>query len=331
MRSLVALYLAVLSALAVLSIAAPGNAHGMRTGALRIQETAPGHALVTWRTTVAVPGVSPVFPPACRASDTGSIEGGLARAFTLACDGGLSGQVVGVRGLGGPVGMGDATAFVAFADGRTASHVLTAASPTWELPAQTTGVRTLVEHVRLGVVHIATGADHLLFLLALVVLVRAPRRVFLAELAFTLSHCGAFSAAALGWVHAPALVAEACIAWSLVLVALDLARAPSAAHPARTLPADALLAFVFGLVHGLGFAGGLRELGLPDGHVASALLGFGAGIEIGQVAFVVVVLLTLALAERARLARFIRPVTSYAVGSIGAFWLLDRTLRCFVH
>jgi hypothetical protein len=124
----------------------------------------------------------------------------------------------------------------------------------------------------------------------------------LAETAFTLSHTLSFSASALGWVRVSAPAAEACIAVSLVLVALDAGRA--ARDASRRAPGDdawktAGLAFAFGLVHGLGFAGGLTEIGLPSSAVPAALIGFAAGVEIGQVAFLAIALAVLAVLERA--------------------------------
>src|SRR5205809_535397 len=116
-----------------------------------------------------------------------------------------------------------------------------------------------VDYVRLGIAHILHGADHLLFLLALVLYVRRPRAVLVTETAFTLSHSLSFSAVALGWVHVFAPTAEACIALSLVLVALDVGRAHAERDAARQ---GAAIALVFGLVHGLGFAGALSEVGL---------------------------------------------------------------------
>src|ERR1019366_3355702 len=180
----------------------------------------------------------------------------------------------------------DVVVWATFADGTTSSHIVKTGEPTFELRSGASGWTVVRQYVRLGVVHILTGYDHLLFLLLLVLLLRRVRSVLLAETAFTLSHSLSFSATALGWVHVSSTAAEACIALSLVLLAADV-RIRGTPAPAWR---GARMAFVFGLVHGLGFAGGLREIGLPERAVAPALVSFGAGVELGQVAFLAVAL-----------------------------------------
>jgi hypothetical protein len=189
------------------------------------------------------------------------------------------------------------------------------------------------QFVGLGVKHISTGLDHLLFLLGLVVALRRVRAVMLAETAFTLSHSLSYTASALGWVHIPTGPVEACIALSLVLVALEAARrgaaGPEVVPPLRSLELRGTgLAFVFGLVHGLGFAGGLAETGLPVNAIPPALLGFAAGVELGQVAFLALALGAFALLRSARawplLERRAALAATYTVGSVGFFWWLER-------
>jgi hypothetical protein len=162
--------------------------------------------------------------------------------------------------------------------------------------------------------------------LAMVLYVRRPRDVFLTETAFTCSHTVSFSAVALGWIHAYAPAAEACIALSLILVALDVGDPHAERRAAWQGPAIALL---FGLVHGLGFAGALSEVGLPDHAVATALVGFGLGVETGQVAFILVVMLGLAALARTTLVPRVVLAGSYLVGITGSYWLWQRLWVCF--
>jgi hypothetical protein len=176
-------------------------------------------------------------------------------------------------------------------------------------------------------VHIATGADHLLFLALLVLVLRRVRAVLLAETAFTVSHSLAFSATALGWIHVRPAPVEACIALSLVLLALDVRG--DGATPTRSAWRGAATALVFGLVHGLGFAGGLREAGLPDAHAAVALLGFGLGIEVGQVVFLGVVLALVAAASRTRSFARLVGVATVSAGGLAMSWLVERLVICF--
>jgi hydrogenase/urease accessory protein HupE len=195
------------------------------------------------------------------------------------------------------------------------------------------GASIAAGYVRLGFEHILTGYDHLLFLTALVLLLRRPRAVLLAETAFTISHSLSFSATALGLVRVSAPAAEAAIALSLVLVALDIGKDGDASNAGGGVGANAkkgaAMAFVFGLVHGLGFAGGLREIGLPEQHVPLALAGFAAGVEVGQVAFLAVVLLLVHLAvRRVPRARF-EPALAAVIGAVASYWLVERTLVLF--
>jgi hypothetical protein len=179
----------------------------------------------------------------------------------------------------------------------------------------------------LGVEHIFAGADHLLFLLLLVLLLRRPKAVLMAETAFTLSHGLSFSAAALGWIHVSKEATEACIAMSLLLLALDIQRKD---HAAPSANAVAAMALVFGLVHGLGFAGGMAELGMPSQHVGWALLGFGLGVEVGQIAFLAVALIAAHFLQRSRFFFQGTIVLTYLAGGLAAYWLLDRVRDCLV-
>ena len=317
---------AALLLLALLATASRVDAHGMRTAYLELREGADGAVLGTWRTTVPASRVVPRLGDDCTAiGDAGPDAEAGARAFTVRCDGGVGGRRVVVEGLG-PV-VTEAVVRVLRADGTVLSHVVTADAPAWVVPdAQQSWLGVGADYVRLGIEHILTGADHLLFLLALVLYVRRPRDVFVTESAFTLSHSVSYSATVLGWVHVYAPAAEACIALSLVLVALDVGDAEAERRASWQGP---LIALVFGFVHGLGFAGALSEVGLPDRAVASALVGFGLGVEIGQVAFLLAVMLGVAVLSRRIPQKTVALAGSYLVGITGTYWLLQRLWICF--
>jgi len=302
---------------------AVAHAHGMRTGYLEITRTTPDAALLTWRSTVHDPSVRPSISGCSAVEEQPAGDAAEVRAWALRCPGGVDGRAIMVTGLGAV--LTEAVVRVSGLDGGVRSHVLTPAAPRWVVPAADSWAAVAREYVDLGIAHILRGPDHLLFLLALVILVRRPRDVILTETAFTLSHTLSFSATALGLVHVSSRAAEACIALSLVLVAMD-ALDPRARAVARTHgPAIAL---VFGLVHGLGFAGALGEVGLPDHAIGTALAGFGAGVEIGQVAFLGVVMAGMALAARTTWLPRVELAGSYLVGCAGGYWLIDRTWRC---
>jgi len=315
--------LALLSAFAVASSA---HAHGMRTAYLELALGPDGAVLATWKTTVPDATVRPRLPDGCTPLGEETTAGPNTATFAVRCEAGLAGATIAVDGLG-PV-LTEAVVRVLRPDGTVLSRVLRRDAPAWTIPAESSWLAVGIQYVRLGVEHILEGADHLLFLLALVLYVRRPWTVLVTETAFTLSHSLTFSATALGWIHVSAAAAEAGIALSLVLVALDVGSDVSADEAAWQGP---VIALVFGLVHGLGFAGALGEVGLPDHAVASALVGFGVGVEIGQIAFLAVVMLALWALGRTRPLAVPRIALagSYVVGVTGSYWLFERLSVCF--
>ncbi len=315
-----------LLALGVLAIATGAGAHGMRTAYLELVEGGRGAVLATWKTTVRDDRVAPRLPPACARGADDATGGGNVRTFALECPGGLAGRTLGVDGLG-PV-LTEAVVRIVRADGTVLSRVLVPDAATWTVPVAATWLAVLRQYVRLGVEHIALGIDHLLFLLALVLYVGRPRDVLITETAFTVSHTASFSATALGAIHVSAPAAEACIALSLVLVALDVGDRTRAAAARWQGP---VIALVFGLVHGLGFAGALAEVGLPERAVATALVGFALGVELGQVVFLGLVLLALAALRRVSTTATPRVALagSYLVGITGTWWFFQRVWVCF--
>ncbi|MDB4968092.1 MAG: hypothetical protein JWN44_3781 [Myxococcales bacterium] len=243
---------------------------------------------------------------------------------------GLAGRTISLRGLDDAH---EAVLRVTLRDGRELTAVLHGDGDRLQIPAlpgARTHGRLLYDYLVLGARHILGGPDHLLFLLGLVLLVRRPRRLLVAATAFSAAHSLTLALATLGALRLPAAPVEALIALSIVVVAVELTdgRADSA-----TRRAPAVMAFGFGLVHGLGFAGALAEVGLTRGHSALALAAFNVGVECGQVAFVLLVLALLRLSEallgpplRRRLPR---ALPAYAIGSVGAAWLLERVAAFF--
>jgi hydrogenase/urease accessory protein HupE len=174
-----------------------------------------------------------------------------------------------------------------------------------------------------GVGHILAGADHLLFVLGLLLLVRGAGALVRTVTAFTLAHSLTLALAVTAAVRLPPAPVEAAIALSLVLLAAELARPPGDAPPTLARRRPSLLAFAFGLLHGFGFAGGLRALRVPAGDLPFALLGFNLGVEAGQLAFVAVALALVPLAKRLRAPSLAR-VPAYVIGAMGAFFCIER-------
>ncbi len=145
--------------------------------------------------------------------------------------------------------------------------------------------------------------------------------------AFTLSHSITLSAATLGFVHVPQRPVEAVIALSIVFVAVEIGRVRRGLE-SITARAPWLVALTFGLMHGLGFAGGLSEAGLPQGHIPTALLFFSVGVESGHFLFIGAVLSLIGLLHRIHISfpRWTELVPPYAIGSVAMFWFIQRTL-----
>ena len=181
----------------------------------------------------------------------------------------------------------------------------------------------------LGIEHILSGFDHLLFVLALVLLVRGTRRLLFTITAFTVAHSLTLAGATLGWVYVPAPPVEASIALSIVFVASEIVHTRQGRYSV-TQHYPWVVAFAFGLLHGFGFAGALAQVGLPQSSIPIALLFFNVGVEIGQLLFVAAVLAAIAVGWRAgRRFRLPQPawlwrITPYGIGGLASFWLLER-------
>jgi hypothetical protein len=182
-------------------------------------------------------------------------------------------------------------------------------------------------YVGLGVEHILFGVDHLLFVLALLILVPSGRLLLWTITSFTLAHSLTLAAATLGWVAVPPAPVEAAIALSIVFVASEILHARRG-RPGLSARRPWLVAFAFGLLHGFGFAGALRELGLPERSIPLALLAFNLGVELGQLVFVAAVLALAAAIARLRIpaVRRWREAAAYGIGTIAAYWLIERLL-----
>jgi hypothetical protein len=181
----------------------------------------------------------------------------------------------------------------------------------------------------LGIEHILTGFDHLLYVLGMLILVGGWRRIVATMSAFTATHSLTLTAAALGWVHVPQAPVEACIALSILFVAREIVQVHRG-RPGITARWPWAVSFTFGLMHGFGFAGALAEVGLPQSSIPVALLFFNVGVEIGQLVFVGAVLAVMTVGWRARQRlRFSPPawlwrLGPYAIGALASFWLVER-------
>ena len=241
----------------------------------------------------------------------------------VSCDRGLEGQTIAIDGLDAT--LTDVLVRIENLDGMVRSARLTPSSPSFIVPVQPGPLLVLRDYVGLGVEHILFGIDHLLFVLCLLLLVHGVCQLLMTITAFTLAHSITLAAATLGFVRVPAAPVEAMIALSIVFLASELVRG-EAGRSAVTLSCPWLVAFSFGLLHGLGFAGALAEVGLPQREIPLALFGFNMGVELGQLAFVAAVLSLARIARgvKLRLPAWAPSAAGYAIGSIAAFWVFAR-------
>jgi hydrogenase/urease accessory protein HupE len=291
-------------------LAGVAGAHEMSIAEMEVRELAPGLFRWQWTATndrAAGIGLQPQWPEGCRAE-----------ANQLQCGpGGLQGRLA-MEGVGQRYSA--AIVKVLWADGQQRLYTLTGSQPSVQLYGAADDRRGMGEiasaYLVLGVEHILSGVDHLLFVIGLLFLVGFRRQLVWTISAFTVAHSLTLASAALGWLSLRSAPVEACIALSIVLVAGE------ALHRRQTLSRrwPALVAFIFGLVHGLGFAGALQEIGLPQAHLAVALLSFNLGVEAGQLCTVGAAWVLVQALRRQAWAQRLQAPALYGIGSVAAYW-----------
>jgi hypothetical protein len=310
------------------------HAHRFAPSLLKVSEIGPDQYHMVWKTpaqgTSNVP-LRPEWPSSCevRNASPPQLEGtGKVSSWQLHCtdlgEDGLVGDTLGISGLG--ANQASAMVMVALLDGRQYQEVLNAEQPEFVIPAQSSAGEVMSDYSLLGMDHIWSGIDHLLFVFGLLLLVGGGTRLLWTITAFTLGHSITLSLVTLGFFDYPVALVEFTIALSIFVLAVELT---------RTSRHDILwrnpwwLAGGFGLLHGMGFAGALAETGLPQDNVPLALLFFNVGIEIGQIAFIAVVL-ALWFVLRRPLATWqdrLLPVPIYILGALSAMWCIERGLE----
>ena len=302
------------------SLVTPAGAHEMSMAEMDVREAARGEFIWQWTARNDRQGslvdLVPVWPEGCRG------EGNVVHCGKAGMQGTLT-----VDGVGKTYSA--ALVKIWWLDGEARVYTLTAGQPTVHLYGGADDRRGMGEiasaYLVLGVEHILSGVDHLLFVIGLLLLVGFRRRLVWTITAFTAAHSLTLASAALGWLTLRPAPVEACIALSIVLVAAE------ALHRKDTLARrfPALVAFLFGLVHGLGFAGALKEIGLPENHLPIALLTFNVGVEIGQLLTVAVAWLVWQAASRLPAMQRLRTVLLYGIGSVAAWWSWLRIVAIF--
>jgi hypothetical protein len=318
----------------LLAMAPLAQAHRFAPSLLKLDETAPGQFNVMWKTPAQ--GVSdiplqPVWPEGCAvdAVTPPRLEGtGKVVTAQLNCSGSprsdLVGQTLAISGLG--PNQASAMVMLQLRDGRHYQQVLNPEQPRFTVPAEPGSIKVLGDYSWLGMEHIWGGIDHLLFVFGLLLLVGGGSRLLWTITAFTVGHSITLSLVTLGYFDYPVALVEFAIALSVFVLAVELTRTDDGGVLKRY---PWWLAGGFGLLHGMGFAGALAEVGLPQGDLPLALLSFNVGIEVGQIAFILVVLALWWLLRGALSAwrHRLQPVPVYVLGSLSAMWCFQRGLE----
>jgi hydrogenase/urease accessory protein HupE len=315
----------------LMSLGATVQAHEVRPGYLELQQTGPETWDVLWR----VPargdlqlGIAPAWPDNCVAEGMPRrlVTGGAAtERSTIRCEGGLTGREIAVDGLSATVI--DVLVRLQRSDGTTQVARLTPSAPAFTVEETPRWSAVATTYLGLGVEHILLGIDHLLFVLAMLLLVRSWRRLIATITAFTVAHSITLALATLGFVYVPPQPVEAAIALSIVVVATEIVHGREG-RPGLTERWPWIVAFAFGLLHGLGFASALREVGLPENAIPTALLFFNVGVELGQLAFVGAVLAVLASVRSPQLSvpAWSWRLASYGIGAVAMYWTIERVV-----
>jgi hydrogenase/urease accessory protein HupE len=312
-----------------LALTTLAQAHELRPAYLEINETAAGRYDVLWHTPlnagVRLPivlklpeGAVDVTEVAVRELPDSIVE----RRFIKISDG-LAGKRIDFVGLEATIT--DVLARVHLRDGSESTTLVHPSQAWMEIKGSRGFLSVAGSYTLLGIEHIGFGIDHLLFVLALLIITTGTMRLIKTVTAFTVAHSITLALATLGLVHVPSKPVEATIALSIVFVAFEIIRRREGQN-GITSRAPWIVAFIFGLLHGFGFAGALSEVGLPQNHIPAALLFFNVGVEIGQIAFITVVLTLIVWARRIplRLPRWAELIPPYAIGSLAMFWVVQR-------
>ena len=314
------------------------SAHEVRPAYLEISETGPESFDVAWKVPARGEYRLSIYvrmPEKC----TGTPEPGHLTAGAYVerwrehCPGGLAGEHVSIEGLNAL--KTDVLVRLKRSNGTTQTVRLTPEQTSFEVLEVPGMLQIAKAYLMLGVEHILFGVDHLLFVLALLFLVTDWKRLIVTVTAFTVAHSITLAAATLGFVYVPQAPVEATIALSVVFVASEILHVAEG-KPSFTARAPWCVALVFGLLHGFGFAGALREIGLPQTDIPLALVFFNVGVEAGQILFILAVVGLLSVVSRFLPRRvpsvrgpwmaeqLIRVPVAYVVGSVAAFWVVER-------
>ncbi len=305
--------------------------HEIRPAYLQIVQVTENSYNVYWkipRMGDAVPKIQPIFHPSFSMEllkDPNITPDSVIYSYKISSEEILQGTILTIEGLNKT--LIDVLVNVTYLNGQKVTLMLQPDKDASIIPGETSTYDVIKTYSKLGIEHILLGIDHLLFVLALIMITKGKWRILKTITAFTLAHSITLSLAALGYVNFPTAPVEAVIALSIVFLAVEIVKNLNGKET-LTSQKPWLVAFTFGLLHGFGFAGALADIGLPHQDIPWALAFFNIGVEIGQIAFVLVVLLFIKLLSyKKNWPVIVKKIPAYAIGSMAAFWLIERVVR----
>lgn len=320
--------------LLLLGLAPTAAAHEIRPAFLQVREVQPATYDILWKTPAQGDmrlALNVILPKPCaNVSEPRStlVDAAVIQRWRTRCEGGLVGQELSIENLSQT--LTDTIIRYEPLDGGPVMLRLTADEPRAIIPGRQPWTDVASTYFGLGVEHILLGFDHLMFVFALLLLVGDLRRLFLAVTAFTAAHSLTLAGTTFGWVKLPSAPVEATIALSIMFVALEIQRVRTG-RQGLTARLPWLASFAFGLLHGFGFAGALREIGIPEDAAPLALLFFNLGVEAGQLTFIAGILAVGWVWRRfaQRPPAWAWQTSVYLIGAISAFWFIERTAGIF--
>ena len=305
------------------------QAHPLAPGLLALVEVEENRFQAIWKLpnrTADSGQLQPVLPTTCQVNDVQApVAAGTGRSqsFQLLCEGELVGATFGVAGM--DPGTAGVLLRISFIDQRVVHEMLRYEQSTFSIPPRQSALQVFGRYLSLGIDHLIEGIDHVLFVITLSILVGWSRQLIWTITLFTLGHSVTLSLTALGFIHFPIFLVEAIIALSIAWAAADIVRRD---EPGLLRKRPWLMSGGFGLLHGMGFASALSQIGLPQQSLTIALAAFNIGIEIGQLMIIALFFAVLGVLRLVPLQwpLLIRPLTGYCIGTVGAVWFWQRLL-----
>lgn len=319
--------------IALLCCAPHARAHEVRPAFLEIRETGPAIYEIFWKTPAQGNlrlALNVTLPADCKTVGqvrSVNINAAIEQRWRSKCTHGLEGRTVGIENL--QSSLTDTILRYIPSNNNVKTIRILGSNPIAEIPTKQSPWAIASTYTHFGIEHILSGLDHLLFVFCLVLLLNFRKRLFWAVTAFTLAHSLTLALTALDIVRLPNVPVEALIALSIAYLAQEILRIRDRRGSITKWPWIAT--FAFGLLHGFGFASALRDIGLPDGAIATALLFFNIGVELGQVAFILCLLIVFNVWRKYVPTQILRhtKILPYCIGILAAYWFIERVIAIF--